>query len=93
MPSGKYTPSASVTALRRRAEAVAPGTFEAEIRVLFYLAGEWHKAVKTQDDGSLRDVRREFGLQFRATSGAVREMENELAARVVERNWKAELND
>ena len=65
--------------------------FEADVRVLFFLAGEWHRAVRTQDEGALRDVRREFGLQFRATSGAVREAEEAAADRVVEIDWKAEM--
>ena len=91
MPSGQYTPTAAVTALRKRAEAVAPGAFEDDVRLLFFLAREWHNAKGADDDGTLRDARREFGLQYRFTKARVLELENQLAERAQVVDWKAEM--
>ena len=86
---GLYNPTAATTALRKRAEAVAAGGFEAEIRHLFFLAAEWRKAAADDDAGLRRDMAREFGLQFRATVAAVRAAEDQLAAGLETTDWKA----
>ena len=94
MSKGLYNPTAAVTALRKRAEAIAPGTFEAEVRLLFFLAREWmdaRVAAGGENTGVVRDMAREFGLAFRATTSAVRDLENELASRVAVVDWKAEM--
>lgn len=101
MPRGLYTPSGAITALRQRAEAVAPGAFEADVRLLFFLAGRLHQAVEMQDAGSERDATREFNLQFRATLKSVRELEEAEARKLAEAekleslvmDWKAEMEE
>ena len=90
-------PGAATTALRKRADAVAPGMFEADLRQLKFLAREWEKARAEAEAGGgsssgiLRDLMREFGLQLRATSSAVRDEEEKALNRLVEIDWKAEM--
>ena len=88
------TPTAVVTALRRRANLVAPDVFEADLRLLSFLAKQWQSAVApgSEQRGVVRDVMREFGLNFRATSAAVRVAEEAALNRLVEVDWRAEMD-
>ena len=92
MPRSVRNPTDAIRSLSVRAEAVAPGAFEADVRHLFFLARRLETAVKNGDEGAERDATREFGLQFRATGAAVLRVEEAAAARVAEVvDWKAEM--
>ena len=93
MPRSVRNPTDAIRSLSVRAEAVAPGAFEADVRHLFFLARRLEAAVRAGEEGAERDATREFGLQFRATAGAVLRVEEAAAARVVEVvDWKAEMD-
>ena len=74
-----------MTALRQRAEAVKKGAFEAEIRLLFFLAKEMAEAGENE---GRRSAVREFGLQFRATQAAVRAAEEAAGEMGEPIDWK-----
>ena len=84
----QYSPTGATTALAKRAEAAAPGAFEAQIRFLFFLARRVTE--QTGLEGEALAVR-EFGIQFRKTAERVEAAEAAALSDLDDIDWKAEM--